>query len=136
MRKTRNVKVEWRRAPDIKERLRILTDELGLDWLKQTRIFCFRSENSKTTASARIWGLSRIWQEALGQAPAYVIEVISERFDKLSFAEQEKVLIHEIVHIPKNFSGSLVPHIRRGKRSFHNKVDILVAQYFGKTRFF
>lgn len=134
MRKKRIEKVEWRSAPDIKKRIAILTKDLNLDWLKKTRIFCFRSKNSKTTASARIWGLSRIWQEALKESPAYIIEVISERFDRLNYEQQEKVLIHEIVHIPKNFSGSLVPHIRRGKRNFHHKVDSLVAQYFKKRR--
>lgn len=136
MRKKRNAKVEWGKAPDIKKRIAILAKELNLDWLKKTRIYCFRSKNSKTYASARIWGLSRIWQEALGEEPAYVIEVISEKFDRLSYEQQEKVLIHEIVHIPRNFSGSLVPHIRRGKRSFHNKVDNLVAQYFKKRMMF
>ena len=136
MRKKRNAKVEWGRAPDIKKRLEILVNELNLEWLKKSRIYCFRSKNSKTNASARIWGFPRIWQEALGEKPAYVIEVISEKFDKLGFAEQDKVLIHEIVHIPKNFSGSLIPHIRRGKRSFHNKVDILVAQYLKKKKLF
>src|SRR3990167_10460641 len=99
MRMTRNAKVEWGRAPDIKKRLEILANELNLEWLKKSRIYCFRSKNSKTNASARIWGLPRIWQEALGEKPAYVIEVISEKFDNLDFTNQQKVLIHEVVHI-------------------------------------
>ena len=46
--------------------------------------------------------------------------------------EQDKVLLHEIAHIPRNFSGSLLPHTRRGKNKFYDKVRILVAQYLDR----
>lgn len=121
--------IQWISAPDIKRRINILTSSLELNWLKTSRLFCFRSTNAKTRAYARIWGLGRIWQQALNIPSAYVIEVISEKYDKLSESEQDKVLLHELTHIPRNFSGSLVPHIRRGKRSFHRKVDELIRQY-------
>jgi predicted metallopeptidase len=88
-----------------------------------------RSENSQTRAYARIWGLSKVWQQALKQKPAYIVEVISEKYDKLSNIEKDKVLLHELTHIPKNFSGSLVPHIRRGKRNFHRKVEDLYSRH-------
>ena len=63
---------------------------------------------------ARVWGLGRIWQQALDLSPAYIIEVISEKFDRLAEKEQDVILIHELLHIPKTFSGALVPHRRRG----------------------
>lgn len=123
-------KIEWRKAPDIKKRVLHLKKELELDWLNSSQIYCFRSTNSTSRAYARIWGLSHVWQMALGSKPAYIIEVLSEKFDGLSQPEQDKVLLHEITHIPKNFSGSLLPHIRkRGKRNFEDRVRKLIYAY-------
>lgn len=127
-------RIDWEAAPDVKKRVLQLIRELNIAWVKTTGLFCFRSVNANTRAYARIWGLSRIWQEALKVKPAYVLEVISEKYDELSQFEQDKVLLHELTHIPKNFSGSLMPHIRHGKRSFHKKVDLLISQYLNIKR--
>lgn len=124
--------VEWNPAPDIKKRTLHLIKALNLTWMSPTRIYFIRSNYSSSRAYARIWGFSRVWQMVLNQRPAYIIEVLSERFDKLTPHEQDKVLLHELAHIPKNFSGSLMPHIRRGKRRFHDKVEKLFAQYKSK----
>ena len=122
-------KIEWSPAPDVKKRVLILLKSLSLGWSKKPRIFCFRSSNANTRAYARIWGLSRIWQQALNLPPSYINEVISEKFYGLSDLERDKVLLHEIAHIPKNFSGALVPHIRRGKRNFRDKVEKHLLDY-------
>src|SRR3990172_4027691 len=125
----RSSRVDWQKAPDIKIRIIQIVNSLKIDWVDTSRIYCFRSNNSQSRAYARIWGLSKIWQLALSHKPGYIIEVLSERFDKLGRLEQDKVLLHELAHIPKNFSGSLLPHVRRGKRNFHDRVDRLVRQY-------
>ena len=49
-------------------------------------------------------------QLALSQKPHYVIEVLSERFDRLNQEDQTKVLIHEILHIPHSFGGGFRAH--------------------------
>lgn len=87
------------------------------------QIICFRSYGSSSRAIARIWSLPRIWQIGLNLKPHYCIEVISERFDKLSHEEQQKTLIHELMHIPKTFSGALVPHKTRYKRIDRRSVE-------------
>ncbi len=135
MRKRKKGRVEWVSAPDINKRVKRIVTSLELDWIKKGQIHCFSSKNSKSRAHARIWGLSKIWQKALGKEPAYIIEVLSEKFDNLSTLEQDKVLLHELAHIPKNFSGSLLPHVRKkGKRNFEDRVRQLVSMYSSKIK--
>ena len=124
------LKFEWQEAADIKVRVLRLIEELQLDYLLGERLFFYRSVGSKSRAYARTWGLPKLWQNALRVEPAYIIEVISHHFDKLPQKDQDKVLLHEIGHIPKNFSGALVPHTRRGKGSFHHKLEGLIDKYF------
>jgi len=70
-------------APDIEERTNKLIKSLDLEWLSYGRLFFYRSINSKARAYARAWGLPRLWQRTLNVEPAYIVEVISEHFDKL-----------------------------------------------------
>ena len=127
-------KFEWVEAPDIKKRVLRLTEDLHLDYLLGERLFFYRSTGSKARAYARTWGLPKLWQQALEVEPAYIIEVISKYFDKLSPREQDKVFLHEISHIPRNFSGALVPHTHKRKGSFKDKLDDLVARYLEDNR--
>ena len=128
-RSRKSLKFEYEKAPDIQKRALKLADALHLTHLVKERIFFYRSTGSKARAYARTWGLPALWQNALNIKPAYVIEVISKYFDKLPQKEQDKVLLHELTHIPRNFSGALVPHTRRRKGSFKEKLDILVRTY-------
>jgi len=107
-------KLEWFRSIKIRKRVHQLTKSCELDYIRVNRIFCYESTGSKTRAYARVWGLNRIWQTTLETEPAYILEVISEKFNKLSGRDKDHVLIHELLHIPKNFSGALVPHKRKG----------------------
>ena len=122
--------VDWLEAPDIKKRSLKLIKDLKMDWIIPGRLFFYRSENSHARAYARTWGLPALWQRSLKVDPAYMIEVLSEHFDRLNTKEQDKVILHELTHIPHNFSGALVPHTRRRKGSFHKKLDDLVLRYF------
>lgn len=123
-----NRKVEWVDAPDIKKRVSFLVKQMNEKHLDLSKLFFFRSYNTNTRAIARIWAFPKIWQLALKQKPVYAIEVISERFDRLRDLEKDKVLIHELAHIPINFSGSLIPHFKHGKRKFSDKVDRMILK--------
>ena len=119
--------VLWKKADDVSMRLKKLIELSSLPY-KIENITTLRSYSSKAKAYARIWGLSKVWQLSLNTPPHYIIEVLSEKFDGLSKDKQDEVLLHELAHIPNNFSGSLLPHIRRGKRSFRGKVDRLIRE--------
>ncbi len=122
--------VDWVEAPDIAKRSLRLISALKMDWILYERLFFYRSNFSKARAYARTWGLPALWQRSLGVEPGYIIEVLAEHFDKLNKKEQDKVILHELTHIPHNFSGALIPHTRRKKGSFHKKLDELVLRYF------
>ena len=117
--------MEWEEAEDIKIDLKKILNVLGMPYINSDRIFCFRTHGSKSRSYARIWSFPKIFQRALNQKPAYVIEVLSKHFDKLDNDNQKKVLIHELLHIPKNFSGALLPHHTRSRR-----ISILTNQLF------
>ena len=102
--------MKYKLAPEIKRQLRLLIKELNFTHIKPNQIHCIRSFDAKTRAYARIWGMSRLFHEVAGLETNYIIEVISQRFDKLSEREKIKTLIHELMHIPKTFSGALLSH--------------------------
>lgn len=116
-------------APDIDRRIKVIVRALDLQHVSDKHIICMRSTKAKTRALARIWGLPRIWQQALFLKAYYIIEVVSERFDKMSKEEQDKTLIHELLHVPKTFSGALVPHECFGKRIDEKIVGRLYKEY-------
>lgn len=127
--------VDWTNAPDIAKRSLKLITELKMDWIMYERLFFYRSNFSKAKAYARTWGLPALWQRSLGVKPGYIIEVLSEYFDKLDKKNQDKIILHELSHIPHNFSGALVPHTHRRKGSFRHKLEELVNKYYENNRF-
>ncbi len=118
------ISMEFNLASDIQKRIKEIIKKIDfphMDVKKAKNIVCFRSYGSKSRARARIWSLPSIWQKALQVQPHYCIEVLSEKFDKLSAKEQTKTLIHELMHIPKTFSGALLPHRGRGRVRIDNR---------------
>src|SRR3990167_10452256 len=117
--------MESEKAPEINREIKKIVAGLDFTHIESGRIFCFRSQGSSSRATARIWSFPRIWQLALNLHSYYIIEVISERYDKLSYERQQKVLIHELLHIPRNFSGSLLPHKTKSQRIDSRRIEAL-----------
>jgi predicted metallopeptidase len=85
--------------------------KLGFDHICVDRIVFLRSHGSKSRRTlARIHGLPKIMQKALGIKAFYAIEIITENFDKLSSDEKTKTIIHELMHIPACFGGGFRQH--------------------------
>ena len=97
-------------APEIKAQISYLVEELKFDHIKIDQIYCIRSFDAQTRAIARIWGMAKLFSEVAGIPPTYIIEVNAKRYDKQSEREKMKTLIHELMHIPKTFSGALLSH--------------------------
>lgn len=106
----KSTKLEWEDAKDVKVKIRKILKVLDLPHIKEQNIHCYRTEGSKSRAYARIWAMPKIFQRALNLEPHYVIEVLAKYYDRLDDDEKSKVIIHELLHIPNNFSGALVPH--------------------------
>ncbi len=117
--------MEWNNAPDVRQDLIKILAILDLPHINMDRIFCYRTSGSKARAYARTWGFPKIFQDALSVEPAYVIEVLTKYYDRLDEDQKKKVLIHEILHIPKNFSGALLPHRTRARH-----LDTLAGRLF------
>ena len=120
--------MEWERDSKLQREAARLIKTLSFKHIDPKRIHLFRTRGSKARAYARIWAFPKIFQQVLDVRAAYIIEVLSEKFDKLSDDNKTKVLLHELLHIPKNFSGSLVPHKGRNRRLEH-EVDKLFKAY-------
>jgi predicted metallopeptidase len=121
-------KLEWEDAPDVKIKINQVIKILELDYIDSNRVFSYRTQGSKARAYARTWMMPKIFQSALNIPPAYVIEVLSWYYDKLDEDNKTKVIIHELLHIPKNFSGALLSHHGR-KRHIGRDSNTLFLEY-------
>jgi predicted metallopeptidase len=102
--------MRWELCARTHSRLARIVAALGFRHVDPARIFCVRGYGSTSEAWARIWGLPALWQQVLGIGPAYVVEIIEPEFGRLPEAEQDRILIHELLHIPRTFSGAIRPH--------------------------
>lgn len=103
--------IKYLMAPDVQNIVNEIIERLHLIHILPKSVYCVRSQGSRSRRIiARIHGLGKIWHKALLMTPSYIIEVLSEHYDPLSQDAKEKVLIHELLHIPKGFSGGFRPH--------------------------
>ena len=102
--------IKYESAEDLQE----ITNQIAVLLFPHVRldsVVCLRSFGSTSRGTiARCHALGKAMQLALGRKGFYLIEVISERFDKMSGEEQIKTLIHELMHIPKCFGGGFRHH--------------------------
>ena len=125
--------MEWEEAEEVKKDIEHIINILEFTHVNPSRIFCYRTNGSKSRSYARIWAFPKIFQTALKMEPAYVIEVLAKYYDRLDSDKQKQVLIHELLHIPKNFSGALLPH-RGRNRHLEKNANQLFKEYKQLTK--
>jgi predicted metallopeptidase len=102
--------MKYEEAPDLKERLIDIVKTLEMNHVDLNRVECLRSFGSSTRRTlARCHALGKVMQKAMKTKAFYTIEFL-ERFDKMSKEEQDKVIIHELLHVPKTFGGGFRQH--------------------------
>lgn len=119
--------IKYHPAPDIEAKMKNIAEKLNFAYIDISRVKCVRSHGSGSKrVLARCHALPRIMQHALGVKAHYVIEIISEQFDKLGEEEQTKTIIHELMHIPAAFGGGFRHH-----RPFVNRraVEVMYKKY-------
>lgn len=106
-------------APDLQVRAEKIIVAL-FPHIKPHRVRCLRSYGSSTKRTiARCHALGKLMQKAMGTSAFYALEFLSEKFDKLDEVEQTKVIIHELMHIPKTFGGGFKHHDWVTERNVH-----------------
>lgn len=102
--------MRYQDAPDLKERMEEIVRVLNMEHIDLSRVACLRSSGSSSRRTiARCHTIGKLMQRAMGVKAFYAIEFL-ERFDKMARDEQDKVIIHELMHIPKTFGGGFRQH--------------------------
>lgn len=104
--------IKYHQALDIQEIAEEVVQRLEWEHVLIEHVAFLRSTGSKARRTiARCHALGKAMQIGMGRKKGfYLVEVISEKFDKLSKDEQLKVIIHELMHIPKSFGGGFIHH--------------------------
>ncbi|MBI3804139.1 MAG: metallopeptidase [Nitrospirae bacterium] len=103
--------MEYLPLPEVDEEIARIIVFFEWDYLDPKRIRTVRSRGSRSRRIlARCHALPKALQIGLALQAHYVIELVSENYDRLSEEEQTKTLIHELLHIPATFGGGFRHH--------------------------
>ena len=104
--------IKYQQAPDIRLKAEELVAKLNWVHIPLEHVAFIRSFGSSSRRTiARCHALGKAMQIGMDRKKGfYLIEVLSEKFDRLSEEERTKVVIHELMHIPKSFGGGFIHH--------------------------
>jgi len=122
--------MRYEEAPDVQQIAEEISNLL-FPHVKLERVKCFRSYGTSSRGTiARCHTIGKLMQKAMNTNAFYVLEFISERFDKLKEEDKIKVIIHELMHIPATFGGGFRHHdhvcdrnIEKNYRAYKLKKD-------------
>ncbi|MBS3099372.1 metallopeptidase [Candidatus Pacearchaeota archaeon] len=126
--------MKYEYAQDLQQRMMEIVQFLGMNHIKVERVECLRSYGSSTKRTiARCHALGKLMQKAMKTKAFYAIEFL-EIFEKMSRKEQDKTIIHELMHIPKSFGGGFRHHdyvCERNVELLHEKFENLKKKRIG-----
>jgi predicted metallopeptidase len=103
--------VEYTPEPTIEKEIGQIILTLEWEHLDPNRIHVVSSRGSRSRRIlARCHALPKALQAGLAIPAHYVIELLSENYDRLPEIEKTKTLIHELMHIPVTFGGGFRNH--------------------------
>ena len=119
--------IKYYQADDIKKEAQEIASTLNWKHIDFSGLGFLRSHGSSSRGTiARCHALGKAMQMAMGRTTGfYLVEVISEKFDRLPRDEQTKTIIHELMHIPKTFGGGFIHHDKVHEKN----VRIVFEQY-------
>ncbi len=120
-------RIRYEHAADIKEISEEIIKILEWNHIHLEHIAFLRSFGSSAKRTiARCHALGKAMQIGMEREKGfYLVEVISEHFDRLPEEERIKVIIHELMHIPKSFGGGFIHHDKVHEKS----VEIVFRNY-------
>jgi predicted metallopeptidase len=103
--------MEYLPALDVEEEMLRIVHSLSLDYIDTKRVRVIRSRGTKSRRIlARCHALPKALQTGLDLPASYVIELVTENYNRLPESEKTKTLIHELLHIPRAFGGGFRNH--------------------------
>ncbi len=103
-------KMKYEYAEDLQMRMNEIVELLKMEHIDVERVKCFRGYGSSTRRTlARCHTIGKLMQKTIGVKAHYAIEFL-DKFEKMPRKEQDKVIIHELLHIPKTFGGGFRQH--------------------------
>ncbi|MDD5651181.1 MAG: putative metallopeptidase [Candidatus Nanoarchaeia archaeon] len=97
--------VEYIEEPELKERAIAIAKRLNLAHIDFDRVY-FYSYSCETRTCAKITGFFKTLQLAYPHIrPFYVITFNNHNFLRENEQQQNQTILHELLHIPKTFSG-------------------------------
>src|SRR3990167_5429831 len=117
--------IKYESADDVKQLAHDLVNHLGWKHIQLEHLGFLRSRGSTSHGTiARCHALGKAMQIGMGRKLSfYMIEVIAERYDRLSEADKVKTIIHELMHIPRSFGGGFIHHDKVHEHSVDRVYD-------------
>ena len=124
--------MRYEKAEDLRKRAEKIVNTMGWRHIDLDNVGFLRSFGSTSRGTiARCHAMGKAMQLALDRKGFYLLEFITERFEKMSYEEQTRVIIHELMHIPKTFGGGFIHHnkvnnrtVEKAYQEFKNKENL------------